>query len=297
MRISSNYYALILNTLSNTENQEQTDVEQLSTNRRVNTPSDDPTAASLEVANLAETADAAQYQQNISSTQTLLQTASSTLNSVVTSLNSVISQGVQAANGTISSDQQTQMAETISGIRDQIISLANTQVQGVYLFAGTASAKPPFQLNADPTTGVTYNGNSGVNTVPVGDGETVQANIPGDQVFASGSGNVMQALTNLINALQSHTTANIESATTDVKNALNTVSLQQGTYNTVNSRLSGDNTYLQNKTVVLQNEQNNLVGANLSQVIMNLTQAQTTHQATLEATAKILPLSLLNYLQ
>jgi flagellar hook-associated protein 3 FlgL len=296
MRVDSNYYAQILNSLDSTEQQEQTDVLQLSTNLRVNEPSDNPTAAAQDVGYVAATADAAQYEQNVTSTQTMMQSATSALSSVVTNLNSAISQGVEAANGTVTAAQQTQMAATISGIRDQIISLANTSVQGVYLFGGTASSDPPFQLNSDPTTGVTYNGNSGVNTVPVGNQETVQSNVPGDQIFTAGGGNVMQSLTDLINAMQSNSTSGIESATTEVQNALQTVSLQQGFYSSASNQLDGDNTYLQAETVSLQSQENNLVGANSAQVITALTQAQTTEQATLAAIAKVAPMSLLNYL-
>jgi flagellar hook-associated protein 3 FlgL len=296
MRVDSNYYAQILNSLDTTEQQEQTDVLQLSTNLSVNEPSDNPTAAAQDIGYVAAVSDAAQYEQNVSSTQTMMQSATSALSSVVTSLNSAISQGVEAGNGTVTAAQQTEMAATVSGIRNQIISLANTSVQGVYLFGGTASSNPPFQLNADSTTGVTYNGNSGINTVPVGNNETVQSNVPGEQIFSASSGNVMQSLTDLINAMQSNSTSGIQSATTEVQNALQTVSLQQGFYSSTSNQLDADNTYLQNETVSLQSQENNLVGSNSAQVITDLTEAQTTQQATLAAIAKIAPMSLLNYL-
>lgn len=296
MNINSNYNALLLGSLNVTEEQQQTDLLQLSTGKSVNRPSDNPAAAALEVDNLASTADAAQYQQNISTMQTMMQSAQSALSSVVTSLNSVISQGVEAANGTTTGAEQTQMASTVSGILNQVIGLANTSVQGVYLFGGTASSAPPFQLNSDPSTGVTYSGNSNVNTVPVGDGQTIQSNVPGGQVFTASSGNVMQALTDMVNALQSNSTSAIESATTEVQNALTTVSQQQGFYSNANSILEANNTYLQNETVTLQSQENNLVGANEAAVASNLTQEQTTEQATLEAMAKVVSMSLLNYL-
>lgn len=287
---------MVLGSLNATEEQEQTDLLELSTGKSVNMPSDNPTAAALEVQNLASTSDAAQYEQNIGSTQTLLQSAESALGSVVTSLNSVISQGVEAANDTTTAAEQTQMASTVSTIRDQIISLANTSVQGVYLFAGTASSTPPFHLNSDPTTGVSYNGNTDVNTIPIGDNQNVQSNVPGNQIFTSSGGNVMQALTDMINALQSNSTSGIESATTAVQSALSTVSQQQEFYSNTNNQLDATNTYLQSETVTLQTQENNLVGANEAAVASNLTQEQTTDQATLEAIAKVIPMSLLNYL-
>lgn len=297
MRVDSNYYAPILNSLNTIEEQQQTDMLELSTGLSVNEPSNNPTAAAEAVENVAETADAAQYEQNVSSTQTMMQSASSALSSVVTSLNSAISQGVEAANGTVTAAQQQQMASAVSGILSQVISLANTSVQGMYLFGGTATSEPPFQLNSDPSTGVTYNGNSGTNSVPIGNDESIQSNVPGDQIFAASGGNVMQSLTDLVNALQSSSTSGIESATTEVQNALQTVSLQQGYYSSASNQLDADNTYLQNVTVSLQSQENDLVGANTAQVITAMTQSQTTEEATLEALAKVQPMSLLNYLQ
>jgi flagellar hook-associated protein 3 FlgL len=125
----------------------------------------------------------------------------------------------------------------------------------------------------------------------------VPSNVPGDQIFTSSSGNVMQSLTDLVNALNSNDTSGIASASTAVQSALANVSLQQGNYSSTLSQLSSDNTYLQSETVTLQTQQNNLVGANMAQVISALTQSQTTEQATMEAMAKIMPMSLLNYLQ
>jgi flagellin-like hook-associated protein FlgL len=77
---------------------------------------------------------------------------------------------------------------------------------------------------------------------------------------------------------------------------LQTVSLQQEFYNSSNTQLDAGNTYLQNETVSLQSQENNLVAANPAQVITDLTQAQTAQQAALAAIAKVAPMSLLNYL-
>jgi flagellar hook-associated protein 3 FlgL len=263
----------------------------------VNTPSDDPTAAALEVQNAAATADAAQYEANISSTQTMLQSASTALSTVVTNLTSAISQGVEAANGTLSASQQTELASTISGLRDQIIGLANTSIQGVYLFGGTATGSAPFQLNSNPTTGVTYSGNSGTNSVQVGTNQNVPTNVSGDQIFASSSGNVMQSLTDLINGLNSNSTSSIQTAVTELNNAVNTVSTQQAFYNNAANQMTSENTALQTETVTLKTQENNLVGADVATVATDLTQAQTSEQAALEAIAKVAPMSLLNYLQ
>lgn len=297
MRVDSNYYSQILNSLNTTETKLQTDLQELSTSRRVNKPSDDPTASALEVNNLAATSDAAAYQQNITSAQTFLNTASSALSSVVTALNQAVTLGVEGAGGTATASQNAQTASTVSGIRDQILSLANTSVQGVYVFAGTASGTQPFALNSTSTTGVTYSGNSNVNQVQIGNGNSVAGNISGDSIFLNSSGNVMQGLNDLVTALNANNQTGIETATTEIKSALDVVSQQKSAYSSTLTQMTSESTYLQSETVTLQTQQNNLVGADLATVITDLTQTQVSVQATMQATAKILPMSLMNYLQ
>lgn len=297
MRVTSNYYGQLLNALNNTEDKLQDDLQQLSTNRRVNSPSDDPTAAALEVRNLSSTADAAQYQENISSSQTFLNSANSALTSVVTSLNSAISLGVSSANGANTASQNAQNATSISNIRDQILSLANTSVQGVYVFGGTATSSAPYKLDSTATDGVSYSGNTGVNTIQVGNDLSVSGNTPGSDIFQNSSGNVFKALNDMITALNNNSQTDIESASNELQSALQTVSLKQGNYNSTLSQLNSESTYLQNETVTLQSQENNLVGADLASVISDMTQRQVTEQASMQAAAKIMPMSLLNYLQ
>ena len=73
----------------------------------------------------------------------------------------------------------------------------------IVIFAGTAVDVTPFVLNAADPSGVTYQGNSGVNSIDLANGESAPINLPGNQIFTNASGNVFGALTQLINAVQS----------------------------------------------------------------------------------------------
>src|SRR6202041_2003935 len=144
MRVNPNYTADILNDLWQSQAQEQTAIEQLSTGKRVNVPSDDPAAAAEDVQNQALQSQNDQYIQNTSNLDGSLQTADSTLSSVVTVLNQAISLGVQGANGGMSSADQQALAEQVQSIQSQMVQLANTSYQGSYLFGGTASPSRTF---------------------------------------------------------------------------------------------------------------------------------------------------------
>jgi flagellar hook-associated protein 3 FlgL len=297
MRVNPNYTPDILSDLFQQQAQEQTYIQQLATGKRVNEPSDDPAAAAADVENQSLQGQTDQYLQNTSNLEGLLQTADSALSSVVTALNQAISLGTQGANGDLSASNQQEIAQQVQNIQSQVVQLANTSYQGSYIFGGTASQAAPFALDATQPSGVIYNGNTGVNSVAIAEGRSIQVNIPGSQVFQGAGGSVMGALEQLVTALQSGNSASIGTATTQVSSALNYLSQQRVTYDSGISQLNANQSSLQQEQVNLQTQENTLVGANLATAATDLSQAQTAQSATLAALAQIIPQSLLNYLK
>jgi flagellar hook-associated protein 3 FlgL len=176
--------------------------EQLSTGQAVNQLSDNPGAAAALVANANQSAADDQYLQSDAAVQGKLQTADTTLSSVVTALNSAISLGTEGASGTVSAADRLAIAAQVQGLIAQTVGLANTSYQGAYIFSGTAVNTQPFVQ--DPTTGVvTYAGNAGTTRVPISSGETIQGNVPGSQLFQNAAGSVFGALQDLSTALTS----------------------------------------------------------------------------------------------
>jgi flagellar hook-associated protein 3 FlgL len=274
----------------------QTALEQVSTGKSVNQPSDNPAASAEMVQNTIETADVDQYTQNISSVLSTVQTADSALSSVVSSLTQAISVGTEGANGTNSASNEQALAEQVQGILSSVVSQANTAYQGSYLFGGTATNTTPYTVDASSPSGYTYNGNSDVNSVQVGDTLSVQVNIPGSQIFSNPNASVLGSLSTLVSALKSGNTTAIGNATTAVTTALNYVSQQRVIFGNSESQLNAQETFLQQETVNLSSQATSLVGVNMATAATNLSQAETDNNAALAAEAKVLPNTLLNYL-
>jgi len=72
--------------------------------------------------------------------------ADSALGSVVTQLTSAISLATSANNGTMNSSNVKSVSTQISGILDEVESLANTSYQGQYIFAGGQTSRLPSPL-------------------------------------------------------------------------------------------------------------------------------------------------------
>jgi len=296
MRVNPNFSPDILADLYAAQSQEQTALQQLASGKLINMPSDNPAGAAELVQNQTQQNETDQFLQNTSSVEGLLQTADSTLSSVVNAVNQAISLGTQGANGTNSPANLQAIAQQVIGIQDQVLQLANSSYQGNYIFAGTATNTAPFTLDPSSADGVTYNGNTDVNTVQIAEGNSVQVNLPGSQVFQGAGGDVFGGLQQLITALQSGNTAAVGTATTQLGTALNYLSQQRVFYGNVVDQLNSNQSYLQQEQVNLQTEANTIDGVNMAQAATNLSQAQTTQSAALAALAKVIPQNLLQYL-
>jgi len=296
MRIDPNLVPTILADLQQSQVSLDTALQEVSTGKSVNVPSDNPAAAADMVQNTIETGDVDQYTQNISSALATVQSASSALSNVVSSLTQAVSLGTEGANGTNSSTDLKTLATQVQGILSTVISAANTSVGGAYLFGGTSTAVP-YTADSSSPTGYTYNGNNDTNSVAIGDNLNIQINVPGSQVFSNASNNVLGSLSSLVTALQSGSSSDIETATSAVDSALNLVGQQQAVYGNAESQLNSQETFLQQDTVTLSTQENNLIGVNEATAATDLSQDETDTSAALAAAAKVLPNSLLNYLE
>jgi flagellar hook-associated protein 3 FlgL len=297
MRVNPNFTPNILTELFLSQSQEQITLQQIASGKLINMPSDNPAGAATLVQNLADQNSTDQFLHNTSSVEGLLQTADSTLSSVVEALNQAISLGVQGGTSTVSLEDQQQIAQQVQGIQNQVLQLANVSYQGNYVFAGTATTTLPFTANPAAPDGVTYNGNNNTNTVEVAEGRDVQTNLPGSQIFQGAGGDVMGSLKQLVSALQSGDLTSIGNATTQLGTALNYVSQQRVFYGNTVNQLTSNQSFLQQEQVNLQSQENTLDAVNMAQAATNLSQAQLTQNATLSALAKIIPVTLLDYLK
>jgi flagellar hook-associated protein 3 FlgL len=297
MRINPDPLPDLLAALGQNQQQINTDLEEISSGQSVNVPSDDPAAAAMLVQDADQTSQTDQFLRSLGSVQEELQTADSTLNSVTTALQQAISLGVEGANGTVNAADQQALAAQVQGIQSQLVNLANLSYQGNYVFAGTATQTAPYVLDPTSSSGVSYVGNSGVNSITLGNQYTVQTNLPGSQLFSSPGNDVFQALQDLVNGLESGNTTAISTAVGEVTNASNYIDEQRVFYGNTVSQLNSQQTYLNSETTELAQQQNTLGAADLPSVISNLENSEVSEQATFEAIGQTQQNNLFDYLR
>jgi flagellar hook-associated protein 3 FlgL len=283
MRVDPNYISNLTTALDQSAQQEDTLTSELSSGLSVASLSDGPVAVAQSTLLGSSIAKDDTFVQTASSESSRMQVTDSTLGDVVTQITSALSTAVGGNNGTLNASDLVSVAQTLSGIRDQVLSLANTSYQGQYLFGGSQGSTPPFTLDTttNPATAV-YNGDSNVQYVQTPSGQQIQTNLPGSAVFGAAGSGVLGALNQLISDFSSGaTSATLTADTGSLTTALGQLSSQRSTLDSALSRLQSTSTYTQTEESQLQVAQSNLVSADPAAVATQLSTAETQHQALL----------------
>ena len=168
-----------LSTIQNNLSQTQT---QLSTSLQVVQPSDAPDKTSVITKLNTDIAAQANYTNTLKTVGSQLQAQDTAFQSVSTVLTKVRELTIQAANATLNSADRQTIASQISQLRDQILSIANTQdVNGNYIFAGAKVSTPAFVENANGV--IDYKGDQTRSSAQIGTSLKLQMNTPGSDAF------------------------------------------------------------------------------------------------------------------
>jgi flagellar hook-associated protein 3 FlgL len=159
-RISSaNTYDNTVGQLIRRQNELGEAQQQLSSGKRVNRPSDDPTAAGRAERALANTARVDATQRGVDASKTLMVQSESALGDAGELLQQAREAMVAAGNGSYSDAERKTQAEHLRGLRQQLLAVANrSDGADGFLFAGQGSSQPPF---IDSPGAVQYRGTSG----------------------------------------------------------------------------------------------------------------------------------------
>jgi flagellar hook-associated protein 3 FlgL len=288
----------VLNALETSDQAEQTALTQVTSGRQVNVASDNPAAAAQEVNISSQMNNCDQYSRSMSSIYSELQTADSALNSVVTSLQAAISLGTAGANGTMTQQNRDTVAQQIQNVSQQVFNVANLSYNGVYVFAGTASSQPPYIWDNNVAGGVKYQGNDGVNSVEIAAGESIAVNQPGSMLFSDPASSVFVALDDLSTALEdsNSTTEDIGNAVTELRGAYDQLTSARTFYGSTVDQILSTQVFVNNESVQLAQQQNSTVGVDMNIAVTNLTNAEQSRAATVQAAASLNGPTLMNYL-
>ena len=291
MRVDPNYVSNLATALNQSQANEQQLTAELSSGVSISSLSQNPTASGQNVLllNQIQRDDSFTRSSNLVTGQ--LQVADSTLGSVVSELTQAISLATSANNGTMNSSEVKSIGSQISGILDEVESLANTSYQGQYIFAGGQTSTSPFTTSTASSPAVTtYQGDEDVNYLETPNGQKIQLNVPGSQIFLdSGANSVFGALNSLV-ADYSSGTVNTEQAVSDTEalgTAMNYVSQQRVTIDNSLTQLTAASEAVTSDQTQLTTAQTDLMQADIAQVSTQLSLSETQQTALEDVIAQL----------
>jgi flagellar hook-associated protein 3 FlgL len=299
MRVDPDYVRGLVASLNASTLSEQQLTSELSSGLRVSSLSDDPVAAGQALLLGAAVRQDDSFVQTAATTQSLMQVTSSALSSVVTQLTSALSLSVAGNSGTEDAADLKSLAQQLSGVRDQVVSLANTSYQGTYIFAGSQGNLQPYSVDTStsPAT-TTYNGDALTGSVTTVGGQRIHTGLAGSAVFSAPGADVMTALNNLIADFASGTVSSSAGADVGVLTAaLDNVSQQQSVLGSSLARIESASIYAQTDAVNRTAAATALVAANPATVATQLSSAETQSQALMSVISTVEKQNLFTYMQ
>lgn len=155
--------------------------QQLSSGKKVLSPSDDPLAAARVVEISQSKSVAEQLSVNGDYATSALQAQEGALTTISDLFNQLKTQGVYAGNPSLTQSDRQVLAVDFRAKYAELMSLVNTQDNGKYLFSGFRGETQPF---SEATPGVvTYNGDQGQRLIQVSPSRQVPVSAAGIEVF------------------------------------------------------------------------------------------------------------------
>lgn len=281
-----------LNKMSDLENQ-------ISTGRKLNKPSDDPVGVTYALRYRAELASNEQYQTNVDSALSWLDSTDATMQQATEIVTRIKELAVQGSSETVPQSGLDAIREEVEELQQQLVNIGNTQIRGKYIFNGQKYDQAPYELQGGATSYASLNPDKSPVQFGISQQIDMQINSSGSDFFGNSTeeDNLFKITDNIITALRNGDYSGvqgqlekIESRNTKMQGALSEVGARTNRVELMQNRLEEQNlnlTTLQSKTE----------DADIASLMIQATSAQTIYEAALQASAKIMTPTLMDFMR
>lgn len=280
--------------------------ERIATGRNYRAASENPIATAQIVRYTGKMAKSAQYRRTVDTGVIWNEMTSSTLAHVKELLMAILGVSERVSDSSTTSAERAQAAVGVNSLLEELVMAANRKFNDKYLFGGTETLTVPFTANYDGAnafvTGVTQNpdGIGGVWSYPVSEVDTVTINMPGDEVFQpngeAATDDVFQIAVRLRQALQSQDFDAMALEEGRLREAiLRVTSVDSRVGNRIN-HLESIGEAVDAEALAYNEQRSKLEDTDVAKAIIEFNMADNIYQAALASTARILGLSLVNFL-
>ncbi len=155
---------------------------EMSSGRRINKPSDDPLGTLRDLSYRGELSKIEQYRANINGAMNWTMNYDGLLADVTDKLSRAKELATTMADEFPDANAREGVAEEIRGIFNGLMTSANSELEGKYVFSGY---KTQNEALVATSSGVVFDGNSGLSEIAIGTASTEIMNLLGNEVFLS----------------------------------------------------------------------------------------------------------------
>ncbi|MDC3416127.1 flagellar hook-associated protein FlgL [Aquibacillus salsiterrae] len=293
----------MLRNLSNSYDSLGKYMDQLSTGKKVNRPSDDPVVAMKGMDYRTQLADIEQYQRNITEVNTWMENSDAALDEATQAMQRLRELAVQGANGTYEEGQRKNIASEVDQLKSQLVDIANTKVNNKYIFNGTKTTgtvdangdiTPPVIVD-DATSKVT---NTAASSDPVfievSNGIKLPVNVNPGNVFGPKLFADIEAFSK---ALKDNDQAGLETALTNIDSNIDRVVNERADLGARMNRLELIENRIESQSITATKMMSDNEDADMEKVMIDLTSQESVHRAALSAGSRVIQPTLLDFLR
>ncbi len=264
---------------------------QMSSGKKIQRPSDDPALAGQAMHLRAESRQIAQYTRNAGDGDSWLSTVDTALTASITTLRRIRDLVVTSGDGGLGAASREALAVEVEELHGDLMVRANTQFQGRTVFAGTSDAGVAFDATTYAWTGVP----GATVERRIGASSSVRVDADGVAAFGEGTDSVFALVDDIATALHANQDASgFLDAIDQRMQSMLTVAASNGSRQRT---LEATITDLSSQALTAKSQLKGVEDIDLAEVIMNIQMQEVAYQGALNAGARVLQPSLLDFLR
>lgn len=270
---------------------------QLSSGRKVEKPSDDPVVAARGMFYRSSLMENEQYKRNVDEAQSWMDMTDTTMDEMGNIMKRVKELLVYSGDGAVSPEDLMTMGAEIEELKNHMGTLANQQINGKYIFAGTDTNIAPFDPNALGGKGDFVSTNASPINLEVSQNVFVTSNVNAQNIFnyPNAAGNMFKVLNNIIDELKAGRSATqFQSAMDD---QFDNLLAERATLGASVNRVELIAERLDSQEVNITGLMSKNEDADMAKVMTDLKTQESVHSAALGAGARIIQPTLLDFLR
>ncbi|WP_010676915.1 flagellar hook-associated protein FlgL [Bacillus timonensis] len=268
--------------------------EQLYTQKKITRPSDDPVIAVKGMQNRTSLIEVEQHERNLSNVYNWLENSEDSLEKAGDVIHRVSELVTQANNGSLTNDDRQKLETEIEQLKEQLISIANTQVSGKYIFSGSSTNEKP--VNYDGAN-FTYNGNQDKIEIEVSKGVQLQVNQTADNLFVGALKDLHDLQSEINDPSLRDNDPDLSGFIEGFQNHLNTITAARSKIGAVTNRAELIESRLGSQKVIATKMISENEDIDVEEVIMNLKTQESIHRATLSVGSSIIQPTLVDFIR